>query len=99
MKWLLLALLAMPVTAVADAYVAIPANTGMALYFPTVDSVQCYSAVVNSAPAIVSTNRCYQLFLPAVFVQGTLFMMNRPIDQLLKSCAFLNCELQPMPVD
>lgn len=99
MRWLLIALLAVPVAAVADVYVAIPANTSQALYFPALDTVQCYSAVVNGKPAAVKTNRCWQLFLPAVFVQGSLLMMNRPIEQLLQSCASLGCELRPMPAE
>jgi hypothetical protein len=99
MRWFFIAMLAMPVAAAADVYVAIPSDTSQALYFPNVDFVQCYSAVVDSAPAIVRTDRCYQIFLPAVFVQGNLLMMNRPIDQLLASCAPLSCELRAMPND
>lgn len=99
MRWLLLALLLAPFAAGADVYVAIPANTSQALYFPNVESVQCYSVVVDSEPAIISTDRCWQVLLPAVFVEGTLFMMNRPVEQLLKNCAFLGCELRPMPTD
>ena len=99
MRWLLIALLAAPVSAVADVYVAIPADTSQALYFPSVDTVQCYSEVVDSRPATVWTDRCWQLFLPAVLVEGNLLMMNRPIERLLASCAFLNCELRAMPPD
>jgi hypothetical protein len=32
-------------------------------------------------------------------VNGSLLMMNRPIEQLLRSCASLGCELRPMPND
>jgi len=99
MRWLLIAMLAVPAAAVADAYIAIPFDTSQALYFPNVDTVQCYSAVVDSKPAIVQTDRCWQVLLPSVFVQGSLLMMNRPIEQLLKSCEALGCELRPMPAD
>jgi hypothetical protein len=99
MRWLFIALLAVPAAAVADVYVAIPANTSQALYFPGVETVQCYSVVVDSKPVIVATDRCWQVLLPTIFVEGNLLMMNRPIEQLLRSCAFLNCELRPMPID
>ena len=99
MRWLFIALLGVPVAAVADAYVAIPADTSQALYFPNVDAVHCYSAVIDSKPAMVKTDRCWQVLLPAVFVQGSLLMMNRPIEQLLESCAPLGCELRLMPTD
>ena len=99
MRWLLIALLAVPVGAVADVYVAIPTDTSQALYFPNVDTVQCYSAIVDNRPAIVRTDRCLQVLLPTIFVEGSLLMMNRPIEQLLASCAFLNCELRPMPTE
>lgn len=99
MRWLLIALLAVPVAAVADVYIAIPANAGQALYFPNVDTVQCYSAVVDSKPAFVRTDRCWQLLLPTILVEGSLLMMNRPLEQLLQSCAPLGCELRPMPAE
>ena len=97
MRWLLIALLAVPAAAVADVYVAIPSDTSKALYFPNVDTVLCYSVVVDSEPVIVKTNRCWPVYLPTIFVEGSLLMMNRPIEQLLKSCAWLNCELRAMP--
>ncbi len=99
MRWLFIAMLVVPAAAAADAYVAIPFDTSLALYFPNVDTVQCYSAVVDSKPAIVQTDRCWQVLLPSVIVQGTLVMMNRPIEQLLESCATLGCELRPMPAN
>ena len=99
MRRLFLVLLFLPVAAVADVYVAIPYDTSQALYFPNVDTVQCYSAIVDSKPAIVQTDRCWQVLLPAVMVNGSLLLMNRPIEQLLRSCASLGCELRPMPND
>lgn len=99
MRWLFIALLAMPVAAVADAYIAIPTDPSQALYFPTVDLVHCYSAVVDSKPAMIKTDRCWQVLLPSVFVEGNLYLMNRPIEQLLASCAPLGCELRPMPTN
>ena len=99
MRWLSIAMLVLPISAGADVYVAIPYSPTQALYFPNVDSVQCYSAFVNSKPAIVNTDRCRQILLPTVMVNGSLLMMNRPIEQLLKSCAPLGCELRPMPND
>ena len=97
MRWLLIVLLAMPAVAVADVYIAIPSDTSKGLYFPNVEAVHCYSAVVDSKPVIVKTNRCWQVLLPTVFVEGRLFLMNRPIEQLLQSCAPLGCELRAMP--
>ena len=97
MRWLFIALLIVPVAAVADVYVAIPLDTSKALYFPNVEFVHCYSALVGSKPAIVKTDRCRQVLLPTVMVNGSLLMMNRPIEQLLRSCASLGCELRPMP--
>ncbi len=97
MRWLFIALLIVPVAAVPDVYVAIPSDTSKALYFPNVEFVQCYSALVGSKPAIVKTDRCRQVLLPTVMVNGSLLMMNRPIEQLLRSCASLGCELRPMP--
>jgi hypothetical protein len=99
MKRLFLVLLFLPVAAVADVYVAIPYDTSQALYFPNVDTVQCYSALVGSKPAIVKTDRCRQVLLPTIMVNGSLLLMNRPIEQLLRSCASLGCELRPMPND
>lgn len=99
MRWLLIAMLAVPVAANADVYVAIPADTSQALYFPNLDTVQCYSAIVDNAPAIVRTDRCFQIFLPAIFIDGTLLLMNRPLEQLLESCSSLNCELRAMPTE
>jgi hypothetical protein len=99
MRWLLIAMLAVPAAAAADAYIAIPFDTSQALYFPNVDTVQCYSSIVDSKPAMIQTDRCWQVLLPAVIVQGTLVMMNRPIEQLLKSCETLGCELRPMPAN
>ncbi len=97
MRWILIALIAASAAAVADAYVAIPWDTSKALYFPNVDTVECYSVVVDSEPAVVRTNRCWPVYLLTVVVQGNVLMMNRPLDQLLKSCAPLNCELRAMP--
>ena len=99
MRWLFIAMLVVPVAAAADAYVAIPFDTSQALYFPNVETVHCYSAVVDSKPAMIQTDRCWQVLLPSVFVQGSLLMMNRPIEQLLESCAALGCELRAMPAD
>ena len=97
MRWFLIALIAASATAVADAYVAIPWNDSKALYFPTVDTVLCYSVVVESEPTVVNTDRCWPVYLPSVVVAGNVLMLNRPLDVLLKSCAPLNCELRDMP--
>ena len=99
MRWLSIAMLVLPISAGADVYVAIPYSATQALYFPNVDTVQCYSAIVNSKPAIVNTDRCWQVLLPTIMVNGSLLLMNRPIEQLLRSCASLGCELRPMPND
>ena len=72
MRWLFIAMLAMPAAAVADAYVAIPTTTSQALYFPNAEFVHCYSAVVNSEPTMVKTDRCFQVFLPSVVLQWSL---------------------------
>jgi len=97
MRWLFIILFGLPINALGDVYVAIPSDASQALYFPNVDTVQCYSAIVDSKPAIVQTDRCWQVLLPTVMVNGSLIMMNRPIEQLLRSCASLGCELRPMP--
>ncbi len=97
MRWLLITLLAVAATAIADAYVAIPWDTSKALYFPNVETVQCYAAVADSEPAAIHTDRCWPVFLPSVFVQGNLLLMNRPLEQLMKSCESLNCVLRDMP--
>jgi len=97
MRWILIALIAASAGAVADAYVAIPWDDSKALYFPTVNTVYCYSVVVESEPTVVATDRCWPVYLPSVFVEGTVLMMNRPLDQLLRSCAPLNCVLRAMP--
>ena len=97
MKWLCVALLFVSGAAVADVYVAIPTDTSKALYFPNIDTVQCYSVVVDSQPKMIRTDRCWQILLPTIFVKGSLLMMNRPLEQLLHSCATLGCELRAMP--
>ena len=99
MRWLFTVLFVLPISAFGDVYVAIPSDTSKALYFPNVEFVQCYSALVDSKPAIVKTDRCRQVLLPTIMVNGSLLMMNRPIEQLLRSCASLGCELRPMPND
>jgi hypothetical protein len=99
MRWLFTVLFVLPISAFGDVYIAIPSDTSQALYFPNVDTVQCYSAVVDSKPTIVKTDRCWQVLLPTIMVNGSLLMMNRPIEQLLRSCASLGCELRPMPND
>ena len=99
MRWVSIAMLVLPISAGADVYVAIPHSATQALYFPNVDTVLCYSAVVVGKPAIVKTDRCWQILLPTVMVNGNLLLMNRPIEQLLRSCASLGCELRPMPND
>ncbi len=47
MRWILIAVIAASAAAVADAYVAIPWDNSKALYFPAVDTVYCYSVVVD----------------------------------------------------
>ncbi len=97
MKWILIAMLAVPV-AVADVYVAIPADTSKALYFPTVDTVLCFSVVEHSELVALETDRCWPVFLPSIVVEGNvLIMIGRTTEQLLESCASLNCELRAMP--
>ncbi len=97
MKWILIAILAVPV-AVADVYVAIPADTSKALYFPTIDTVVCFSVVEHSELVALETDRCWPVFLPSIVVEGSvLIMIGRTTEQLLESCAFLNCELRAMP--
>ena len=97
MRWLLIALLAVSIAAIADVYVAIPADTSKALYFPNVDTVLCYSISGNNELETVETDRCWPMFLQTISVKGSLLMMDRPIEQLLKNCAPLNCELRAMP--
>ena len=97
MRWLLLTLLGVAAAAIADVYVAIPWDTSKALYFPAVETVQCYAAVADSEPAAVETDRCWPVFVPSVMVQGNLLLMNRSLDQLMKSCESLNCVLADMP--
>ena len=96
-KALLTIAMLLPAAGLADVYIAIPSDTSQALYFPNVDTVYCYSVVVDTEPAIVKTDRCWSVLLPSVFVEGNLLLMNRPIEQLLKSCASLNCDLRAMP--
>ena len=74
MRWFLIALIAVSATAVADAYVAIPWNDSKALYFPTVDTVLCYSVVVESEPTVVNTDRYIRSVIgnPAVVVHFDL---------------------------
>ncbi len=91
--------MAAPATAVADVYVAIPADTSQALYFPNVDTVLCHSVVVNNELASIETDRCWLVLLPTIVVEGSLLVMTRPIEQLLESCAWLNCELRAMPAE
>ncbi len=98
-KALLTVAMLLPVAGLADVYIAIPSDTSQALYFPNADTAHCYSVVVNSAPVMVKTNRCWLVLLPSVFIEGHLLLMNRPIEQLLKSCESLNCELRAMPND
>lgn len=97
MRWFLITLIATSAAAFADAYVAIPWDDSKALYFPSVEFVYCYSVVVDSEPTVVSTDRCWPVYLPSVVVAGNVLMMNRPLDVLLKSCAPLSCELREMP--
>lgn len=98
MRWILIALLAVPAVAVADVYVAIPADTSQALYFPNVDTVLCYSVVEQSKPVAIETDRCWPVFLPTIVVDGSvLIMIGRTVEQLLESCALLDCELRAMP--
>ena len=97
MKWISIILLAAPAVTVADAYVALPADTSQALYFPNVESVLCYSALQNNELVGIETDRCWPKLLPTIVVQGSVLLMNRPIEQLLKSCESLNCELRAMP--
>ena len=96
-KALLTIAMLLPAAGLADVYIAIPADTSKALYFANVDTVLCHSVVVDSEPVIVKTDRCWPVFLQTIFVEGSLLIMNRPIEQLLKSCASLNCELRAMP--
>ena len=97
MKWILIAMLGVPV-AVADVYVAIPADTSKALYFPTVDTVVCFSVVEHSELVALETDRCWPVFLPSIVVEGiVLIMIGRTTEQLLESCASFNCELRAMP--
>jgi hypothetical protein len=97
MKWILAVLLSVHGSAVADVYVAIPADTSKALYFPNVDTVTCVSTVQNGEPVAVETDRCWPVWLPTIIVQGKLLLLARPIDQLLQICASLDCELRDMP--
>ena len=97
-SWRALLTIAMllPAASLADVYIAIPSDNSQALYFPNADIAHCYSVVVD-APVMIKTDRCWVVLLPSVLVEGNLVMMNRPIEQLLKSCASLNCELRAMP--
>ena len=97
MRWILIVLLAVPAVTVADAYVALPADNSQALYFPNVDTVLCYSTLQSDKLVAVETDRCWTKLLPTIVVQGSVLLMTRPIEQLLQSCASLNCELRAMP--
>jgi hypothetical protein len=97
MRWILIALLAVYASAVADVYVAIPADTSRALYFPSVNTVTCPSADENDNPTSIETDRCWPTWLSTIVVQGNVLLMDRPIEQLLESCDSLNCELREMP--
>ena len=97
MRWILMVLLAAPAVTVADAYVALPADTSQALYFPDVKTVLCYSTLQDNQLVGIETDRCWPKLLPTIVVQGSVLLMNRPIEQLLKSCESLNCELRAMP--
>jgi hypothetical protein len=97
MRWILIVLLAAPAVTVADAYVALPADTSQALYFPDVKTVLCYSTLQDNQLVGIETDRCWPKLLPTIVVRGSVLLMNRPIEQLLKSCESLNCELRAMP--
>ena len=97
MRWFLIAMLAVPAVVIADVYVAIPADTSQALYFPSVENVLCYSVAAGGKPTAVRTDRCWPLLVTTVVVEGSLLVMNQPLERLLESCAWLNCELRAMP--
>ncbi len=97
MRCMLIVLLAVPAITVADAYVALPADTSQALYFPNVDTVLCYSTLQNDKLAAYETDRCWPKLLSTIVVQGSVLLLTRPIEQLLQSCAPFNCELRAMP--
>jgi hypothetical protein len=97
MRWILIVLLAVPAVTVADAYVALPTDTSQALYFPNVEAVLCYSTLQNNELVGIETDRCWPKSLLTIVVQGYVVLMTRPIEQLLKSCEPLNCELRAMP--
>ena len=97
MKWIAIVLLAASSVAHSDVYVAIPEDSGQALYFPGVDTVLCYSVTAGNRLESIATDRCWPTAVTTIVVGGSLLMMNRPIPQLLKSCEWLNCELRAMP--
>ena len=45
MRWLFTVLFILPISAFGDVYIAIPSDTSQALYFPNVDTVQCYFVI------------------------------------------------------
>jgi len=97
-KWVLIALLFVSATAVADAYVAIPADSKKALYFPDVETVTCLSAVKDQRDLVsIETDLCQPALLQTIVVEGQLLLLDRPLDQLLESCKSLHCELREMP--
>ncbi len=99
-KWVLIALLFVSATAVADAYVAIPASASHALYFPEVETVTCLSAVKDQRDLVsIKTDQCRPALLQTIVVEGQLLLLDRPVDQLLESCQSLHCELREMPDD
>ena len=85
-------------TAVADAYVAIPADSKKALYFPDVDTVTCLSAVKDQRDLVsIETDLCRPALLQTIVVDGQLLLLDQPVDQLLESCKSLHCKLKEMP--